>query len=125
MLISFAVTAKLICVFVFAYAKIRFSHEATHIVGEIGHVKKSYEKNRQDVCLVIINKVCFSEVLLKNICFWYPQYMILWRNNENNFLNYRQERFLISVSLFYHKNDNEDSRATAFQVPDFSGYFCD
>ena len=25
-LISFAVTAKLICVFVFAYAKIRFSH---------------------------------------------------------------------------------------------------
>ena len=30
-LISFAVTAKLICVFVFAYAKIRFSHVAAHI----------------------------------------------------------------------------------------------
>ena len=30
-LISFAVTAKLICVFVFAYAKIRFSHDAAHI----------------------------------------------------------------------------------------------
>ena len=28
---SFAVTAKLICVFVFAYAKIRFSHVAAHI----------------------------------------------------------------------------------------------
>ena len=28
MLISFAVTAKLICVFVFAYAKSRFSHDA-------------------------------------------------------------------------------------------------
>ena len=27
-LISFAVTAKLICVFVFAYAKSRFSHNA-------------------------------------------------------------------------------------------------
>ena len=27
-LISFAVTVKLICVFVFAYAKIRFSHDA-------------------------------------------------------------------------------------------------
>ena len=27
-LISFAVTAKLICVFVFAYAKSRFSHDA-------------------------------------------------------------------------------------------------
>ena len=31
-LISFAVTAKLICVFVFAYANIRFSHVAAHIV---------------------------------------------------------------------------------------------
>ena len=29
-LISFAVTAKLICVFVFAYAKIRFSHDPAH-----------------------------------------------------------------------------------------------
>ena len=27
---SFAVTAKLICVFVFAYAKSRFSHDAAH-----------------------------------------------------------------------------------------------
>ena len=32
MLISFVVTAKLICVFVFAYAKSRFSHDAAHIV---------------------------------------------------------------------------------------------
>ena len=30
-LISFAVTAKLICAFVFAYTKIRFSHDAAHI----------------------------------------------------------------------------------------------
>ena len=30
-LISFAVTAKLICVFNFAYAKIRFSHNEAHI----------------------------------------------------------------------------------------------
>ena len=30
-LISFAVTAKLICVFVFAYAKCRFSHDAAQI----------------------------------------------------------------------------------------------
>ena len=30
-LISFAVTAKLICAFVFALAKIRFSHDAAHI----------------------------------------------------------------------------------------------
>ena len=32
-LISLAVTAKLICVFVFAYAKSRFSHNAAHIEG--------------------------------------------------------------------------------------------
>ena len=31
-LISIAVTAKLICVFVFAYAKSRFSHDAAHMV---------------------------------------------------------------------------------------------
>ena len=31
-LISFAVTAKLICVFVFAYAKSRFSHDAAHFI---------------------------------------------------------------------------------------------
>ena len=30
-LISFAVTAKLICVFVFAYAKCLFSHDAAHM----------------------------------------------------------------------------------------------
>ena len=29
-MISYAVTAKLICVFVFAYAKSRFSHDAAH-----------------------------------------------------------------------------------------------
>ena len=33
-LISFAVTAKLICVFVFAYVKIRFSHDEPHIFAE-------------------------------------------------------------------------------------------
>ena len=30
-LISFSVTAKLICVFVFEYAKSRFSHDAAHL----------------------------------------------------------------------------------------------
>ena len=33
-LISIAVTAKLICVFVFAYAKSRFSHDEAHIMAE-------------------------------------------------------------------------------------------
>ena len=31
-LISFAVTAKLICVFVFTYAKSRFSYDAAHLI---------------------------------------------------------------------------------------------
>ena len=31
-MISFMATAKLICVFVFAYAKSRFSHDAAHII---------------------------------------------------------------------------------------------
>ena len=39
-LISFAVTAKLICVFVFAYAKSRFSHDAAHLkTSKIGSFK--------------------------------------------------------------------------------------
>ena len=37
-LISFAVTAKLICVFVFAYAKRRFSHDAAQMdLGPVVH----------------------------------------------------------------------------------------
>ena len=32
-LISFGVTAKLICVFVFAYAKSRFSHDVAHFIN--------------------------------------------------------------------------------------------
>ena len=39
-LISFAVTAKLICVFVFAYADCWFSHEAAHIFD----TKESFEE---------------------------------------------------------------------------------
>ena len=40
-LISFAVTAKLICVFVFAYAKSRFSHDEAHIfTGQNGDMQR-------------------------------------------------------------------------------------
>ena len=38
-LISFTVTAKLICVFVFAYVKCRFSHDAAHITWAFRPVK--------------------------------------------------------------------------------------
>ena len=40
-LIGFAVTAKLICVFVFAYAKSRFSHNETHVVVRIRFTTRS------------------------------------------------------------------------------------
>ena len=39
-LISFAVTAKLICVFVFAYAKRWFSHDAVHFVSVYDSVSR-------------------------------------------------------------------------------------
>ena len=43
-LISFAVTAKLICTFVFAYADCWFSHAATHIVAdEITVISQNYD----------------------------------------------------------------------------------
>ena len=41
-LISFAVTAKLICVFVFAYAKIRFSHDEVQLMGLLMSTLKFY-----------------------------------------------------------------------------------
>ena len=41
-LISFAVTAKLICVFVFAYTKIRFSHDKAHLSLVIKPVFKGF-----------------------------------------------------------------------------------
>ena len=37
-LISFTVTAKLICAFVVAYAKYWFSHEVVHIVELLYHI---------------------------------------------------------------------------------------
>ena len=36
-LISFAVTAKLICVFVFAYADCWFYHEVAHMIMDVKH----------------------------------------------------------------------------------------
>ena len=51
-LISFAVTAKLICVFVFAYAKFPFSHdEALLHPGAILIKSKGSTKNDEFYCL--------------------------------------------------------------------------
>ena len=53
-LISFAVTAKLICVFVFAYVKSRFSHDEAHIFSDrhlkipIATIANIYDKRVAD-----------------------------------------------------------------------------
>ena len=54
-LISFAVTAKLICVFVFAYAKWWFSHEAAHfsVVCRTKNVSNLVSENSLDSDLFI------------------------------------------------------------------------
>ena len=45
-LISFAVTAKLICVFVFAYAKSWFSHNEAHIMLVLYNTSYNYYKSK-------------------------------------------------------------------------------
>ena len=46
-LISFAITAKLICVFVFAYADYWFSHEVAHNKSGAHIIYKKYQKSRK------------------------------------------------------------------------------
>ena len=60
MLISFAVTAKLICAFVFAYADCWFSHAAAHIV------KKTEVKSNT----LLLN--IFRDVLYQCLDFYAP-----------------------------------------------------
>ena len=58
-LISFAVTAKLICVFVFAYAKIRFSHDKAHINPRFLHIlswKKQFPSFPDTRCCQLLAK---------------------------------------------------------------------
>ena len=47
-LVSFAVTAKLICVFVFAYAKCWFSHDAAQMVFLIDFPKAKLQRIQVD-----------------------------------------------------------------------------
>ena len=58
-MISFAVTAKLICVFVFAYADCWFSHEAAQMVMMMAEM---FSK--------VINIACFGDLNLKFQFIW-------------------------------------------------------
>ena len=54
---SFAVTAKLICVFVFAYAKSQFSHDAAHLyvhTAEDLNLLSRSSKDSDQITLVLI-----------------------------------------------------------------------
>ena len=54
-LISSAVTPQLICAFVYAYAKSRFSHDATHLVNI--HVSYPIHAISRVKCIVIYRKI--------------------------------------------------------------------
>ena len=52
-LISFTVTAKLICVFVFAYAKIRFTHDEAHFSYDVQYFEISLKLYKSEHTLLI------------------------------------------------------------------------
>ena len=56
-LIRFAITAKLICVFVIAYTKIRFSHDAAYLIPHKTPSTRPLDKRSNT----------FSDVFLKNV----------------------------------------------------------
>ena len=68
-LISFAVTAKLICVFVFPYAKCWFSHTAAHLVICLLVTKTISHFGFDDRIFVLIVSVpCLNIFFHLNIC---------------------------------------------------------
>ena len=76
-LISFAVTAKLICAFVFAYADCWFSHEAAHFIPDIGNM-------------------LIDGLLAENIDEWLPKQLLLL---SGNMLKYSSSIFKFPVVL--------------------------
>ena len=52
-LISFAVTAKVICVFVFTYAKSRFSHNEAHLMITVRRIFLSVLQTKHEFWLLI------------------------------------------------------------------------
>ena len=74
-LISCAVTAQLICVFVFAYAKSRFSHDAAHTYQEASLQAHVSNRNAFVYILVSSHFVCFPFCLLM---FHLPIHLLLF-----------------------------------------------
>ena len=76
-LISFAVTAKLICVFVFAYAYCLFSHEVAHLSRgqkyDLTYLNDSVTCNYR-----IINQFQFVYLKARLICAFIFSYAFCW-----------------------------------------------
>ena len=81
-LISFAVTVKLICVFVFAYAKSRFSHDEAHLA--LSHfavtlcLRSSLEGKTIFITYTKINLLDMSRLQLIFICFNHQVFLQLY-----------------------------------------------
>ena len=73
-LISFAVTAKLICVFVFAYAKSQFSHDAAHIICIILYFKVNANEQYHPIPIKVLNGLDWKVHAAYSVSFIYVCY---------------------------------------------------
>ena len=100
-LISFAVTAKLICVFVFAYAKSRFSHDEAQIVVEIDQ-----ENNNNDFWTILFAAKDRGGLILylylkESLSFYYKAFVLMCFDPGLDF-GYSLERFIEAVLTCDH-----------------------
>ena len=65
-LISCAVTAQLICVFVLAYSESRFSHDAAHIYRGHNHTSRKKQRTRQLTNNIKINEHAQKTINIRN-----------------------------------------------------------
>ena len=96
-MISFAATTKLICVFVFAYAKSQFSHDAAQItwtfsVVLFGRPGTPSELSRNTLYL-LSTRLCFLIVLKRDL---FDTVMILWRGRGLSYETNNQ------INVVYH-----------------------
>ena len=85
-LISFAVTAKLICVFVFAYAKSRFSHNEAHFIRKcILHCHNSQSNQLFDIDGYWRAAGGFDTSMLKEIMRLGTLFSLIWSSLASKF----------------------------------------
>ena len=90
-----AVTAKLICVFVFAYAKRRFSNDVAQMSPVMSNLLFAFAKTKAQVrCAVIVHLITVNAFLFKLYfsCIKYNIYNVHNGDNTNNLYNKESER---------------------------------